>query len=134
MDCIFCKIVAGVVPSHKVYEDEDTLAFLDIAPFNPGHTLVISKKHYANLEEIPEEELCKVMKTVKKIGKIIKIGLGAVGYNVISNNDPVAGQLVPHLHFHIVPRTEKDGFKGWPRGKYSEGETEEIIKKLSIIN
>jgi len=133
MDCIFCKIVAGVVPSYKVYEDESTLAFLDIAPVNSGHTLVIPKKHFADLEEISGEELCKVMKTVKKVGKAVKNNLGIVGYNVVSNNDPIAGQIVPHLHFHVVPRTEKDDFKAWPQGEYGEGEAEEILKKLSII-
>jgi len=133
MDCIFCKIIAGEIPSFKVYEDEDSLAFLDIAPVNPGHTLVIPKKHYVNMEEIPEEELCKVMKTVKKVGKAIKNGLGAAGYNIVSNNDPIAGQIVPHLHWHIIPRIENDGLQPWPQEKYKEGKAEEIIKKLSII-
>ncbi|NCO79705.1 HIT family protein, partial [Candidatus Falkowbacteria bacterium] len=108
MDCIFCKIAAGELPSFKVYEDEDTLAFLDIRPANYGHTLVIPKKHLVNLEEVDEKVLCQVMGTVKKVGRAIKAGLGAAGYNVMENNDPVAGQIVPHLHFHVVPRKEND--------------------------
>ncbi len=131
MDCIFCKIVASEIPSYKVYEDESTLAFLDIAPVNFGHTLVIPKKHYANLEEIPEEELCQVIKTVKKVGQMVKTGLGVQGYNVVSNNDPIAGQIVPHLHWHIVPRIENDNLASWPQGEYKEGEAEETLKKLS---
>ncbi|MDD5031976.1 MAG: HIT family protein [Patescibacteria group bacterium] len=130
MDCIFCKIIAGVIPSFKVYEDEDILAFLDIAPVNPGHTLVVPKKHYANLEEIPEGELAKLAAAIKKVGKAVKDGLGVEGYNVMENNDPVSGQIIPHLHFHIIPRKEGDGLKLWPQGKYGEGEAEEMAEKI----
>ncbi|MBU1901912.1 HIT family protein [Patescibacteria group bacterium] len=130
MDCIFCKIVAGEIPSYKVYEDEDTLAFLDIMPVNPGHSLVVPKNHYANFEDIPEEELCKIMKTVKKVGKALKDGLGVSGYNVMENNDPVAGQIIPHIHFHVVPRHEDDNFKLWPQRKYEEGKAEEALEKI----
>jgi len=134
MDCIFCKIIAGEIPSFKVYEDENTLAFLDIAPVNPGHTLIVPKKHYINMEEIPEDQLCQLAAVIKKIGKAVKDGLGAEGYNVTENNDPISGQIVPHLHFHVIPRRQGDGLRLWPQGKYGEGEAEEILKKLSIIN
>jgi histidine triad (HIT) family protein len=130
--CIFCKIVEGQIPSFKVYEDETVLAFLDIAPVAPGHTLVIPKKHYANFEEIPEEELCKLILAVKKIGKSIKSGLGAKGYTVSENNDPVAGQVIPHIHFHIMPRSNEDGLELWPQGKYGEGEAVDILEKIKI--
>ncbi len=130
MSCIFCKIVSGELPSHKIYEDESTLAFLDIAPVNPGHTLVISKKHYANFEETPEDILCQVIGAVKKVGRAIKDGLGAEGYNINVNNDPIAGQIIPHLHFHIIPRHVGDGLKSWGQGKYKEGEAEEVVNKI----
>ena len=117
--CIFCKIVAGEIPSYKVYEDKQTLAFLDVAPVSPGHTLVITKKHYANLEEIPEDELEALIRAVKKIGQAIKEGLAAAGYNAQINNDPVAGRVISHIHFHIIPRSENDGLKLWPQSKYS---------------
>ncbi len=129
-DCIFCKIIAGDIPSYKVYEDNNVLAFLDIAPINYGHTLVIPKKHYANLEEIPEDLLCKVTKAVKKVGKAIKEGLGVNGYNVGENNNPVAGQIVPHIHFHIIPRKENDGLTMWPQKKYADDEAEEVLEKI----
>lgn len=132
MICIFCKIAAGEIPSYKVYEDDDVLAFLDIAPVNPGHALVIPKKHYANLEEIPEEELVKIIKVVKKVGKSVKEKLDAQGYNVFVNNDPAAGQIIPHLHFHIIPRKEGDGLGLWPQGKYAEGEADEIAGKFKV--
>ncbi|PLX26075.1 HIT family protein [Candidatus Parcubacteria bacterium] len=133
MDCLFCKIIAGEVPSDKVYEDEDTLAFLDINPVKPGHTLVVPKQHFANLEEITDEQLAKVMSTVKKVGESIKNGLGVEGYNVTENNDPIAGQVIPHIHFHIIPRKEDDGIKLWPGTPYEEGEDQEILSKIRIF-
>ena len=132
MDCIFCKIVAGELPCYKVYEDDDVLAFLDVAPVSFGHVLVVPKKHFVNMEDIPEDELCKVIKAVKKIGKALKGGLGVAGYNVQVNNDPIAGQIVPHIHFHVIPRREGDGLELWPQGKYGEGEAEEILEKIKI--
>lgn len=131
-DCIFCKIVAGEIPSYKIYEDDSTLVFLDIAPVNPGHVLVVSKKHFANMEEIPGEDLCQLIKAVKKVGQALKEGMGAEGYNINENNDPVAGQIIPHIHFHIVPRRAEDGLKLWPQGKYGEGEAEKILEKIKI--
>jgi histidine triad (HIT) family protein len=128
--CIFCKIINKEIPCYKVYEDEKTLAFLDIKPVNPGHTIVIPKEHYQNIEDISAEDFIAVMMTVKKIGKLLKDKLGVIGYNVHENNDLVAGQEVPHLHFHIIPRTAEDGLEHWPGGKYKDGEAEEIIKKL----
>jgi histidine triad (HIT) family protein len=133
MDCIFCKIAKGEIPSYKVYEDDDALAFLDIAPVSPGHTLVIPKKHYKNIEEITEDELCSLIKVVKRIGLNTKKKLGAQGYNACMNNDPVAGQLIPHIHFHIIPRQAGDGLKPWPQGKYPEGEAEKIIAKIKFV-
>ena len=130
MDCVFCKIAAGEIPSHKVYEDDDTLAFLDIAPVSCGHILVVPKKHFQNMEDIPEDELSKLIKTVKKAGKAVKDGLAVAGYNANVNNNPVAGQVIPHIHFHIIPRVEGDGLKLWPQSKYGEGEAEEALRKI----
>ncbi len=132
MDCIFCKIIAGEIPCYKVYEDDDVLAFLDVAPVNYGHILVLPKKHFINMEDIPEQELCAVIKIVKKVGQAIKQGLSVPGYNVQVNNDPVAGQVVPHIHFHVIPRNEGDGLKLWPQGKYGNGEAEEVLNKVRI--
>ncbi len=133
MSCIFCKIINGEIPSYKVYEDEYTLAFLDIGPVNPGHTLVIPKKHFANIEAADEKTLCRVINTVKKVGLSLKKNLGVAGYNILEANDPVAGQSVPHLHFHLVPRSENDGLNLWPQKKNKAGEAEEILKKIKII-
>ncbi|TRZ77434.1 HIT family protein [bacterium] len=133
MECIFCNIVENKIPVHKVYEDNFTLAFLDIAPVNPGHTLVILKKHIENIEEASEEDLCNLIKTVKKVGNAIKTGLKVSGYNVNVNNGSVAGQVISHIHFHIYPRLEGDGHHPtWVLGKYKEGEAEEIANKIKI--
>ena len=132
MDCIFCRIVEGKIPCYKIYEDGEVLAFLDIGPVNYGHTLVIPKAHHKNIEEIQEELLGKLIAVVKKVGKSIKENLGSEGYNVSVNNDPVSGQLIPHLHFHVIPRAQGDGLKLWPQGKYGDGEAEEVRAKLEL--
>jgi histidine triad (HIT) family protein len=134
MSCIFCKIIKKEIPCYKIYEDSNILAILDIAPVNHGHTLVISKKHFMNLEDIPEEELCKMIKVVKKIGKAIIKGLKVKGYNVNINNNPVAGQVISHIHFHIIPRMKEDGLSLWPQEKYEKGEAEEIMKKIKKMS
>jgi len=131
-DCIFCKIVNGDLPSHRVYEDEDTLAFLDINPTSYGHTLVVPKKHFVNMEDVPEEELKKVILIVKRIGQKLKDGLKVESYNICVNNDEEAGQLIPHLHFHLVPRYKNDGLKPWPQSPYPEGKAEEVLSKIKI--
>ena len=130
MDCIFCKIVKGELPCYKVYEDEKIFAFLDIAPVSDGHTLVIPKKHYANLEKISDDDLSCLMKAIKKIGKALKHELAVDGYNIQLNNGSIAGQIVPHIHFHIIPRKQKDGLKLWPQGKYNAGEAEKAAEKI----
>jgi len=129
--CIFCKIINQEITCDRVYEDEKTLAFLDIRPVNPGHTLVIPKRHYQNLEEISPEDLKDLILTVKKVGAILKEKLGAPGYNVCENNDPVAGQDIPHIHFHVIPRQTNDSLRPWPQKEYAAGEAEEILKKLT---
>lgn len=128
--CIFCKIVSKDFPTYEIYEDAKTLAFLDIKPVNPGHTLVIPKKHYANIEEVEAEDLCALILTVKKIARLLKEKLGVPDYNILENNGPIAGQNVPHLHFHIIPRHEGDPRILWPQSEYAPGQAEEILNKL----
>jgi histidine triad (HIT) family protein len=132
MNCIFCKIAKGEIPSNGLYEDDKILAFLDISPVSLGHTLVIPKEHYQSMEEISESELCSLIRVVKIIGENLKKKLNVPGYNVCLNNDPAAGQLIPHLHFHIIPRQEGDGLQPWPQGEYQEGEADKIVAKIKI--
>lgn len=130
MDCIFCKILKGEVPCDKIYENKQVCAFLDILPVNPGHTLVIPKKHYENIEALPEEVLCEMAKVVKKVGQAMIKGLDVKGYNLALNNRTVAGQVVPHVHFHVIPRVKGDGLRLWPQRKYQEQEAQAVAEKL----
>lgn len=130
--CIFCKIVSNEIPSYKVYEDDFVLAFLDIAPVNYGHVIVIPKKHYANMEEVSDDDLCRVIKVVKKVGQSLKENFGTIGYNIQENDDSVAGQVVSHLHFHLIPRLENDGLTLWAGGRYGDGEMEQVVEKIKI--
>ncbi|OJI06317.1 hypothetical protein BK004_04090 [bacterium CG10_46_32] len=132
-DCIFCNIVTGESPSHKVYEDDDILAFLDINPINPGHTLVIPKEHYKDLTDTPPELASKLIQTVQKIKPAILGAVGADSFNLGVNVGKKAGQVVFHTHFHIMPRFEDDGHKLWGGKQVAQDElalTAEHIKKL----
>ncbi len=106
--CLFCKIINGEIPTNKVYEDDDVLAILDISQAGKGHTLVMPKKHYANLYDCDEETLKKLITTVQKLAVHITTKLDAPGCNILQNNNEAAGQSIPHLHFHIIPRYEGD--------------------------
>jgi len=130
-DCIFCKMVAGQIPVTKIYEDKVVLAFLDIGPLSDGHTLVIPKQHFEKLHECPAEVLGPVASRLGKIAKAVAGAMDSEGYNVLCNNGRAAGQLVEHLHFHIIPRNTGDGvFDRWPAYKYQEGKIEEITAKI----
>lgn len=132
-DCIFCKIIKNEIGAAKVYEDSDTLAFLDITPVNPGHVLVIPKTHSENLHEIPDETLSKLAIVVKKIATNVKKAMRADGINIGMNNGKAAGQVVPHAHIHVMPRFEGDGYKLWHGKTYSQGEMEEVAEKIKKI-
>lgn len=120
-NCIFCKIVAGEIPATKVYEDADVLAFMDIGPIVKGHTLVIPKQHFDPLTATPEPVLAKLMAVVKKIAAAQMSGLRADGVNVMQANGVAAGQVVPHLHFHVIPRFATDGHRwNWVAKKYDD--------------
>lgn len=101
--CIFCNIVQKKSPASIVYEDDKTIAFMSIQPINNGHTLVVPKKHYENIYEIPEEEISELYKIVKKITQAVKIAIGAEGIRIIQNNEKAAGQVIFHMHVHIIP-------------------------------
>ena len=108
MDCVFCAIAKGEIPSFKVYEDDVVLAYLDINPFSFGHTLVIPKRHSAGLLDTDDETLAAVLARVKKVAAHVKATLPCDGFNILQNNGEAAGQTVHHLHFHIVPRMTGD--------------------------
>ena len=130
-ECLFCKMVAGQIPVTKIYENDDILAFLDIGPISDGHTLIIPKRHYEKLDECPPELLAKVASLLGKIAKAVSTAMKPDGYNVLCNNGRAAGQVINHLHFHIIPRMTGDGvFNRWPSYKYAEGKIEEIANQI----
>lgn len=103
-DCIFCKIIAGEIPSSKVYEDDKVLAFLDISQTTQGHTLVIPKEHVRNVLEMSDQTAATVFARLPKLARAVKVATGAKGLNILNNNEEIAGQTVFHAHIHIIPR------------------------------
>lgn len=115
-DTIFAKIISREIPAHIVYEDDDTLAFLDIAPTVSGHTLVIPKKSVTNIFDTDDETLAAVMRTVRTIAPAVRDAVGALGVHINSNHEYAGGQEVAHLHFHIIPRVDRSEFDFcWPK-------------------
>jgi histidine triad (HIT) family protein len=130
-DCVFCKMVAGQIPVTKIYEDEVVLSFLDIGPISDGHTLVIPKQHFEGLHDCPPQLLGQVASRLGRIAKAVTAAMDSDDYNVLCNNGRAAGQLVEHLHFHIIPRRTGDGvFNRWPSYKYQEGKIEAIAAEI----
>lgn len=130
--CIFCSIVNGEVPSYKIYEDENVYAFLDIADDVCGHTLVIPKKHYENLVEMPEEELNNVMAMVRKISKHYIENCGFTGVNLVNCCGKDAEQSVFHFHMHILPRTSGDNIKVYPTLSKLNSDLNAVCNKLKL--
>lgn len=131
-DCIFCKIIAGEIPCAKVMETDDALAFLDIGPLVPGHTLLIPKAHVVTLEEMSEAQAAAVLRHLPAVGRAVMAATGCPGYNVLQNNGRAAHQFVMHVHFHIIPRGVGEEFHfNWPAGKYPPGELEKMQQKVS---
>lgn len=129
-DDIFAKIIAREIPAEIIFEDEETIAILDVHPVNPGHTLVIPKKTVVNALDADEATFLAVMKTVHRLAPAVQRATGARGINVHINNEPAAGQVVPHLHVHIIPRHEGDGYEHWHGKEYAPGEKEKTAEAI----
>jgi len=133
MDCLFCKIIDNKLASKKIYEDDDNIAILDINPASPGHVLVIPKKHVENIFNVDNLDLRRTIEIVKLIAEKLKKELNTNNINIIVNNGRTAGQIVDHLHFHIVPRFENDKIDfRIPRYEMTQEQFDEIQKKLNI--
>ncbi len=132
-DCLFCKIISKELPSSVVYEDDDVLAFLDIKPTNPGHTLVVPKKHSDGFHDAYPETLQKLIVATQKIANAVAQAMGTTGFNLEENNGAIAGQVIPHLHLHIIPRRPEDGLKHWPGSSYPEGEKEDVAERIRKV-
>lgn len=132
-DCIFCKIVTGAIPCHKVYEDDAVLSFLDVGPLSRGHTLVIPKAHHVTLADTPPDLAGRCMAAVAKLGPAVAKATGVAGWNVLQNNGAVAGQVVMHVHFHIIPRREGDGLGyRWPTGQLDAADAVTLLGAIRL--
>ena len=131
-NCVFCDISRGLLPSEKLYEDASVMAFLDINPITDGHVLVIPRKHISFFHELDSDLSCAVTGLISRIAKALLSELSCDGYNVFCNNGVAAGQLVSHLHFHVIPRYSSDElFDKWETCKYSDQRRLEIFDKIS---
>jgi histidine triad (HIT) family protein len=131
-ECIFCKILEGDIPSFKLFEDNETYAFMDINPLNDGHALVIPKSHHANIYEAPADVLASVMATAQRIARAIKKSLAPDGINVVQANGPGAAQSVFHIHFHVLPRRNGDEAKlNWGLAPGDMDHIGELAEKIS---
>lgn len=127
MGTIFDKILDGEIPCHRVYEDEHVLAFLDIGPLSPGHTLVIPKERKAHLHELSDDAAAAIGRVLPRLCRAVLEATGASAYNVLQNNGAEAHQAVFHVHFHIIPRTAEEGLGvGWNAGSLSGDDAERL--------
>lgn len=126
-ECVFCGIVAGELPAHRVYEDGTAVAFLDRRPLFPGHVLVVPRQHAVTLTDLPQDAVGPYFSAVQRVTGAVERGMQAAGSFVAENNR--ISQSVPHLHVHVVPRNRKDGLRGffWPRTRYADDAAAETV-------
>jgi histidine triad (HIT) family protein len=129
-ETIFSKIISRELPADIVYEDDGTIAFLDINPVNPGSTLVIPKKWSRNNLDVDKDSWSQMMETTRILAPAIKAAMNAGGLNIIMNNEAVGSQMIFHTHVHIIPRHENDGVVDWPGKPYPEGEKEKVANRI----
>jgi len=130
-NCVFCRIVNGELPASKVYEDESTLAFMDLQSVNPGHTLVVVKPHRANIYELDDELAGAALQTAAKMARAVKKAYACEGVTLFQANEPAGAQTVFHFHIHVLPRWEGDGMGlAWPAKNPSRDALEEMAAKL----
>ena len=130
MDCIFCKIINGEIPSYKIYEDEFTFAMLDINPVSRGHILVLPKKHFDTTEVTDDEIISKMIVVAKNMGREIKKIFNSDGFNIMVNNGKSAGQVIFHTHFHVIQRFENDNLGLWPINEDEKMKVEKTYNEI----
>jgi len=132
-NCLFCKIISGEIPSYRIYEDDAVYAFLDIYPASEGHTLVAPKKHFSNFTDMNAEDVALLFEAARKVTAAVENAFSAEGSNIGINNGEVAGQDVPHVHVHVIPRRKGDGGRGIKSIVWTETDTtnlEEVAEKI----
>ena len=129
--CIFCRIIQGEIPCTKIFENDQVLAFLDINPWSEGHSLLVPKGHFYRLEQCPASVISDLVQQLPPLARAITRSVQADGYNLLNNNGRSAGQLVDHVHFHIIPRKMGDGIiRHAPQGQYPPGRMDEIALQI----
>lgn len=130
-DCLFCKIIDGEIPCHKVYEDEKIIAFLDIQPLTRGHTLVIPKEHASSIDKLSQDSAAALGKVLPSVSKALMSATGAIAYNLIQNNGKEAGMSIPHVHVHIIPRYQDSSHSFlWDYGKIDHEDAKVLSKEI----
>jgi histidine triad (HIT) family protein len=130
-DCVFCRIVKGEIPSARIFESNSAIAFLDVAPAAKGHALVIPKKHFETLFDVPEKDLREIIVAVKNVASAVVDAAEADGFNIIQSNGVSAGQVIPHVHFHIIPRKQGDELSfEWGHIELDKEELEALREKV----
>jgi len=130
-NCIFCKIAGGEIPCTEILSDDMSLAFMDIGPLADGHVLLIPREHYETLDQMPAAAAGAILKHLPALVKAVMAATGCEGINVLQNNGPVAHQVVPHVHFHLIPRKAGDEFHfNWPAGTYPKGRIEQLAQAI----
>jgi len=130
-ECIFCDIVSGKIPCARVYEDDYILSFLDIGPLAEGHLLVIPKQHIEYIWQADAELLSRLARAIPSLAAAVMKATGAEGLNLLQNNGRAAGQLVQHLHIHLIPRRSGDGLGyRWNARRYAEGRMEKVQREI----
>lgn len=130
-ECVFCKIVAGEIPSARVFDDEHIFAFLDIGPLAEGHLLVVPRSHYARIVDMPGTVASAMAAHLPRLASAVLAVTGAPGLNILQNNGRVAGQVVDHVHIHLIPRRDGDGLGfRWNAGSYAPGRADELARQL----
>ena len=132
-ECIFCKIASGEIQGLRIYENNETLAFMDIAKDVDGHILVIPKKHCKNILDCDSETLSAVMNTVKRVSNHLTENCGYDGINLLNASDESAGQSVNHFHIHIIPRKSNDGIDAWPKFEGAKEELQTVFDKVKSL-
>ena len=129
--CVFCKILDGQIPATKVFQDDCCLAFLDIGPVTDGHLLLVSAEHVEDIGGLSPQQAAGMLRNLPALVRAVRAATGCQGVNVLQNNGRIAGQLVQHVHFHIIPRSPGDAFTyAWPAGKYPPGRADQLAQAI----
>jgi len=133
-NCIFCKIVAGQIPAMRVFEDDHCLAFLDIGPLAEGHTLLIPKEHFSTVTTMPSDQVAVLVRQLPRLAEAVLKAVSAQGINILVNQGKVAGQEVPHVHWHLIPRVASDGLcYRWTASTYRTGRAEQVFLQITAV-